>query len=131
MELSYSVNGGTAQPVITTEHHRVHERAAASMRSASASRPVRVAAATCMKLRASRLRPDGARSSVAGTALQPDCARIEAGTQLYLAYYHANNWWGELTAQTMGVDAKTGKFTINTAANWDASCTLTGGLARR
>jgi type IV pilus assembly protein PilY1 len=125
LSLSYSVNGGTAQPVITNRSITASNGPLpSSFRfgfSAGTGGGSNVHEITCFKAA-----PVGQSSSSAGTNVQ-QTARIEAGTQLYLAYYHANNWWGELTAQTMGVDAKTGKFTINTAANWDASCTLTGG----
>ena len=57
----------------------------------------------------------------------PQSARVEAGTQLYLANYHPVSWWGELTAQTLLLDPVTDIVSINPVANWNASCVLTGG----
>ncbi|NNC09996.1 pilus assembly protein PilY, partial [Corallococcus exiguus] len=70
--------------------------------------------------------PVGQANSSAGTNVQQS-ARVEAGTQVYLAYYHPTNWWGELTAQNLVMDPTTGIVSIATNANWNASCTLTGG----
>lgn len=57
----------------------------------------------------------------------PQSARVEAGTQLYLANYHPVSWWGELTAQTLLLDPVTDTVSVNPVANWNASCVLTGG----
>ena len=70
--------------------------------------------------------PVGQASSSAGTNVQQS-ARVQAGTQVYLAYYHPTNWWGELTAQNLVMDPTTGIVSIATNANWNASCNLTGG----
>ena len=53
--------------------------------------------------------------------------QVRAGTQIYLASYTADNWWGSLVAQTVGVDDVTKQVTIDTRSNWNASCNLTGG----
>lgn len=57
----------------------------------------------------------------------PQSARVEVGTQLYLANYHPVSWWGELTAQTLLLDPVTDTVSVNPVANWNASCVLTGG----
>lgn len=46
-------------------------------------------------------------------------------TQVYLASYHTNGWWGELTSQNLVVNGNT--LSISPNINWDASCVLTGG----
>jgi type IV pilus assembly protein PilY1 len=51
---------------------------------------------------------------------------IQTSTQVYLAYYSPDNWWGRLTAQMLQVSS-TGQVTVNPVAQWDASCVLTGG----
>lgn len=65
-------------------------------------------------------------STSAGTNVQ-QTAQVRAGTQVYLALTHPSNWWGQLTAQDLVYDASSDLVTINPVANWDASCTLTGG----
>ena len=64
-------------------------------------------------------------TSSAGTNVQQS-AKVQAGSQVYLAYYHPQNSWGEMTASTLLADA-TGAVTINAIANWEANCVLTGG----
>jgi type IV pilus assembly protein PilY1 len=61
----------------------------------------------------------------AGSNVQQS-ARVEAGSQVYLAYYHPLNSWGQLTASNLVTDTA-GTVSIAPVANWDASCTLTGG----
>ena len=65
-------------------------------------------------------------ASSAGTNVQQS-AKVQAGSQVYLAYYHPQNSWGQLTASTLLADPTTGAVTINPTANWDANCVLTGG----
>ena len=72
--------------------------------------------------------PANLSASSAGLNVQQS-GEVQTGTQVYLAYYHPTNWWGELTANSLVVTG-TGTGTtvsISTAANWDASCVLTGG----
>lgn len=64
-------------------------------------------------------------ASSAGTNVQQS-AKVQAGSQVYLAYYHPQNSWGQLTASSLVADAA-GMVTINPTANWDANCVLTGG----
>ena len=52
---------------------------------------------------------------------------LQTTTQVYLAYYSPNNWWGSLTAQLIQVNPSTGAITVDPTAEWDASCALTGG----
>lgn len=52
---------------------------------------------------------------------------LQTTTQVYLAYYSPNNWWGSLTAQLIQTNPSTGAITVDPTAEWDASCVLTGG----
>ncbi|MBU2807682.1 pilus assembly protein PilY [Acidithiobacillus ferrooxidans F221] len=52
---------------------------------------------------------------------------LQTTTQVYLAFYSPNNWWGSLTAQLIQVNHSTGAITVDPTAEWDASCALTGG----
>ena len=68
---------------------------------------------------------DGSSDS-AGTNVQQS-AKVQAGSQVYFAYYHPLNSWGELHASSLTADATTGAVSISSTANWDANCVLTGG----
>jgi type IV pilus assembly protein PilY1 len=52
-------------------------------------------------------------------------AKVQAGTQAYFAFYNPNDWTGTITANGLSVNT-TGAITVNTQANWDAQCMLTG-----
>ncbi|MGH8158330.1 MAG: PilC/PilY family type IV pilus protein [Rhodanobacter sp.] len=68
--------------------------------------------------------PANVSASSAGLNVQ-QAGEVKTTTQVYLAYYHPTNWWGELDSQTLVVTGNT--VTISPVANWDASCVLTGG----
>jgi len=125
LNMSYSVNGGNAVSVIKdqliTATNGPLPKTFRFGFSAGTGSGSNVHEITCFKAA-----PIGQSSSSAGTNI-PQLGRVIDGTQLYLAYYHPKNWWGELTAQTIGPDATTGKLVINSTANWNASCALTGG----
>ncbi|WP_051710468.1 pilus assembly protein [Andreprevotia chitinilytica] len=58
---------------------------------------------------------------------QQQAGQVRTSTQVYLAGYHSDNWWGQLTSQYLQVNSSNGVVTINPTATWDASCVLTGG----
>ncbi|MGM3275680.1 pilus assembly protein [Ralstonia sp. 24A2] len=128
LNVSYSVNGGTTQTVIKDQSITAQNGPLPpSFRfgfSAGTGSGSNIHEITCFKAA-----PIGQSSSSAGTNVQQS-ARVEAGTQVYLAYYHPTNWWGELTAQNLMMDPVTGIVTINGTANWNASCKLTGGACQ-
>lgn len=128
LSLSYSVNGGTAQTVINKQSITASNGPLpASFRfgfSAGTGGSNNVHEITCFKAA-----PVNQSSSSAGTNVQQS-ARVEAGTQVYLSYYHPTNSWGELTAQDLVRDPTTDVVSINPIANWDASCVLTGGACQ-
>jgi type IV pilus assembly protein PilY1 len=125
LNLKYSVNGGTATPVITNQSIiEANGAVPATFRfgfSGGTGGGSNVHEITCFK--AAQL---NAASSSAGVNVQQS-ARVEAGTQVYLAYYHPTNWWGQLTATSLMYSALTDTVSFNSTANWDASCVLTGG----
>ena len=59
------------------------------------------------------------------TVNQQESSRVQNGTQEYFSYYNPSDWTGDLTAYSL-VATSTGGLSIATAANWDASCVLTG-----
>jgi type IV pilus assembly protein PilY1 len=63
-------------------------------------------------------------SGSSATVNQVQSAQIEAGTQAYFAFYNPNVWTGTVTAN--GLIDNMGVVTVNTQANWDAQCMLSG-----
>lgn len=61
----------------------------------------------------------------AGSSVQ-QTGKVETGSQVYLAFSHPLNSWGQLTASNLVANANS-TVTINPTANWDASCVLSGG----
>ncbi|MFZ0552016.1 MAG: PilC/PilY family type IV pilus protein, partial [Steroidobacteraceae bacterium] len=74
--------------------------------------------------------PAGADTSVGVN--QKEASKVATGTQAFLAFYDPTTWAGDVTANEIyynaGTDGGTGTVTVATtgAANWDASCNLTG-----
>ena len=124
LSLSYNVNNGVAQPVITKQSITANNGSLPpSFRfgfTSGTGGGSNVHEILCFK--AAQI---NAASSSAGTNIQ-ESARVQAGSQVYLAYYHPQNSWGQLTASSLVADVA-GNVTINPVANWDASCSLTGG----
>ncbi len=124
LSLNISYNGGNYQPVITKQDiTAANGPLPASFRfgftgSTGGSRNVHEI--LCFQ---------AAPSDVAGTSVgvnEQEAAKIASGTQAYLAYYYPSNNTGRLTANDLLYNAATQSITINTTANWDASCNLTG-----
>jgi type IV pilus assembly protein PilY1 len=124
LDFSYSVNGGTAQSVI--KRRRITDSNGplpTSFRfgfSSGTGGGSNVHEITCFKA------TEATESSSSAGANVRQSARVEAGTQVYLASYNPNNWSGQLTARSLVADSA-GLLSINSVANWDASCVLTGG----
>ena len=59
------------------------------------------------------------------TVNQQESSRVQNGTQEYFSYYDPSDWTGDLAAYNL-LTTNTGGLTIAPAANWDASCVLTG-----
>ncbi|MDE2276778.1 MAG: pilus assembly protein PilY [Burkholderiales bacterium] len=125
LSLSYSINGGAAQQVLNNQSiTAANGPLPASFRfgfSAGTGGSNNVHEITCFKAA-----PVNQAQSSAGTNVQQS-ARVQTGSQVYLAYYHPGNWWGALTAQDLLYDPSTDIVSINPVAAWDASCVLTGG----
>ena len=124
LSLSYNINNGVAQPVIAKQSITANNGALpSSFRfgfTSGTGGGSNVHEILCFK--AAQI---NAASGSAGTNVQQS-ARVQAGSQVYLAYFHPQNSWGQLTAASLVADTA-GNVSINPVANWDASCTLTGG----
>lgn len=125
LNLSYSINGGSANPVLTNQPITANNGPVPTNLffgfSGGTGGGSNVHEILCFKAA-----PTEAASSSASLNVQQS-AKVQVGTQLYLAFYHPTNWWGQLTAQNLVLDTTTQTVSISTAANWDASCVLTGG----
>ena len=125
LNMSYSFNGGVTTPVITNQSITASNGAVPANFlfgfSGGTGGGSNVHEITCFK--AAQL---NSASTSAGVNVQQS-SRVEAGTQVYLSYYHPTNWWGQLTATSLNYVAATDTVSFNTTANWDASCVLTGG----
>lgn len=122
LSLWYSYNGGTYSPVLTGQDIT---QANAPIPSSflfgfggSTGGSSNVHEITCFQV-------TPAETSASSAGLNVQSGEVKTGTQVYLASYHTNNWWGQLTAQNLVIN--NGIVTISSTANWDASCVLTGG----
>ena len=64
-------------------------------------------------------------SSSSSTTNQQQTGKLETSSQAYFAYYDPNDWTGRMTAYGIATSS-TGVVTINSLANWDSQCVLTG-----
>jgi type IV pilus assembly protein PilY1 len=71
--------------------------------------------------------PANQSSSSASVNVQ-QTGELQTSTQVFLAFYSPDNWWGRLTAQQLTVDPSTGAVAVSPDVNWDAACVLTGGV---
>jgi type IV pilus assembly protein PilY1 len=127
LDFSYSINGGTPQPVLNhTLITASNGPLPSSFRfgfSAGTGGGSNVHEITCFKAA-----PATAANNSATTNVQQS-GPVQAGTQVYFAYYHPLNSWGQLTATSLLTDAL-GNVTFKSLSNWDASCVLTGGACQ-
>ena len=123
LSLSYSVNGGATTPVITSQSITANNGPLPSTFlfgfTAGTGGGTNVHEITCFK--AAQINTAG---DSAGTNTQ-QAAKVQVGSQIYLAFYHALNSWGQLTASSLLTDSS-GNISISATPNWDANCVLTG-----
>lgn len=125
LSLSYSYNGGVYQPVLTNQSiASSNGTLPSSFRfgfSGSTGGSNNIHEVTCFQAA-----PASQSASSSGINTQ-QTGQVKTGTQVYLAYYHTNNWWGQMTSQNLLYNSSTDSVSIASVANWDASCVLTGG----
>jgi type IV pilus assembly protein PilY1 len=128
LSLSYSYNGGVYQPVITGQD--------ISASNGPLPNNVRFGFAgstgggtNVHEIMCFQAAPVNQTSSSAGVS-QKQSAKVQVGTQVYFAYYNSDNWQGSVTSQYLIPDPLNPiNLIIAPAANWDASCVLTGVAA--
>ena len=123
LSFSYSVNSGTYQPVITgqdiTASNGILPASLLFGFAGSTGGDTNIHEIMCF-----RATPINQSLSSAG-ANQQQASKVQAGSQVYFAYYNPDNWSGSLTAQYLMQDAN-GNITGYSIPTWDASCVLTG-----
>jgi len=124
LSLSYSYNGGPNQPVIRSQSITAANGAMpATFRfgfAGSTGGSDNIHEILCFKATPAN------QSSASGSVNLP-LDKLIAGAQVYLPVYHTDNWWGQLTAQSLVYNAATNTLSASPVINWDASCVLTGG----
>lgn len=124
LSFSYSYNGGTYQPVITKQDITAgNGPLPATLRfgfAGSTGGSTNIHEILCFQASPADL----AATSVGVN--EKEATKIASGTQAFLAFYYPNNWTGRLTANNLLFDTTTNQVTVQTLANWDASCNLTG-----
>ena len=123
LSLSFSWNGGNFNPVLTNQSIQATNGTMPSSFlfgfGASTGGDNNVHEITCFQAT-----PASLSASSAGINVQ-ETEQIGNGTQVYLAFFHQDNWWGELEAVPLTPSSTTGVAFGKTT--WDASCVLTGG----
>ncbi len=64
-------------------------------------------------------------SASSSTTDQQLTGKLETSSQAYFAYYDPNDWTGRMTAYGIAISSA-GAVSINSLANWDSQCVLTG-----
>jgi type IV pilus assembly protein PilY1 len=128
LSLSYSYNGGSYQPVITGQDITVANGALPNnVRfgfAGSTGGGTNIHEIMCFQAQ-----PASQTAASAGVN-QKQSAKVQVGSQVYFAFYNANNWPGSLTSLNLEPSpADPTTLIIAPTANWDASCVLTGVTA--
>lgn len=122
LNFSYSYNNGAFQPVLVNNQiTTINGPLPASFRfgfSAGTGGSNNVHEITCFQ--ASPLQSN---SSASANTVQS--GQVKTGSQIYLASYSSDNWWGSLVSNSLVTTGNT--LSVSSIANWDAKCVLTGG----
>jgi type IV pilus assembly protein PilY1 len=125
LDFSYSINGGAATSVVSgrkiTDSNGPLPKTFRFGFTGGTGGGSNVHEITCFKAA-----PADTSSTSAGSNVQT--GRTAGGRQMFLAFVHPNNWWGQITANSLYHDDATDSLAVSQDATWDASCVLTGGL---
>jgi type IV pilus assembly protein PilY1 len=124
LSLSYSYNGGTWQPVITS----------VDITNSNGALPANVrfgfagsdgGSSNIHEILCFAAQPVESSGSSGGVNVYQN-PTIRSGTQIFLANYFPSTWTGQMTAQGIGYSSSSGGLVANTTPTWDARCVLTG-----
>lgn len=65
-------------------------------------------------------------TSNSGAGLNQQSSEVQTGSQAYLAYFNASNWYGGVTSNAITASSS-GTVSVASTATWDSGCGLTGG----
>src|SRR5450830_256955 len=123
LSLSYSVNGGSTTSVISSQSITANNGSVPQTLlfgfTAGTGGGTNVHEITCFKAAQINNAGDSAGSNAQQASI------LQTTSQIYLAFYHILNSWGQLTATGLQTDSS-GNVTIATNASWDGNCVLTG-----
>jgi len=122
LDFSYSINGGAATSLPSRQITDSNGPLPKTFRfgfTGGTGGGSNVHEITCFKAA-----PADTSSTTAGSNLES--GRVSGGSQMFLAFVHPNNWWGQVTAQSLYHDTTTDSLKVATDATWDANCVLTG-----
>jgi len=122
LSLSYSVNGGAFTSVIKNQSITASNGALPSTLrfgfAGSTGGSTNVHEVMCFKAAPVDT------SSTSATTDQLQAGKLQTTSQAYFAYYNPTNWTGRMTAY--GLVNTSGTLSLNTFANWDSQCVLSG-----
>ncbi len=127
LSLSFSVNGGATQQVITDQLITTSNGPLpSSFRfgfAGSTGGDTNIHEVLCFKAQPSSL------SEGSAGVNQKQSAKVQSGAFAYFSFYDPDNWTGRLTANQLQTSTSGGVTTLSIVATptWDASCVLTGG----
>ncbi|HEY6453570.1 MAG TPA: PilC/PilY family type IV pilus protein [Steroidobacteraceae bacterium] len=123
LSFKYSYNGGAYQQVITNQSISATNGALPTSLqfgfAGSTGGSTNIHEILCFKAT-----PVNTSASSAATD-QQQTGKVQSTSQAYFSYYDPNDWTGRLTAYGLQTDSS-GNVTLNTLANWDSECDLTG-----
>jgi len=122
LSFSYSMNGGTYTPVITSQSITASNGALpATLRfgfAGSTGGDTNIHEILCFKAAPTSV------SASSATVNEKQTSQVQTTSQAYFAFYNPNDWTGRVTA--FGLVDTNGVVTIQGLANWDSECVLTG-----
>jgi type IV pilus assembly protein PilY1 len=122
LSFQYSYNGGVFQPVLTNQSiSAANGPMPSSFRfgfTAATGGSNNVHEISCFLAQ-----PTQSASSAGANTIQS--GQVRTGTQIYLATYDPNNWFGSIVSDPLVVS--NGVPSVSSNATWDANCNLTGG----
>ena len=122
LSFSYSMNGGTYTPVITSQSITASNGALpATLRfgfAGSTGGDTNIHEILCFKAAPSTV------SASSATVNEKQTSQVQTTSQAYFAFYNPNDWTGRVTAY--GLVDTNGVVTIQSLANWDSECVLSG-----
>ncbi len=131
LSLSYSYNGGTSVPVISSQS--IVKNSDGTLLNGPLPQSFRFGFAgstggdtNVHEILCFKAQPVKTGSGTGGVNVFQD-PTLKTGAELFLAAYFPSNWTGSMTATPIIFDTANNTLALAAAPLWDASCVLTGG----